>query len=49
VSGAHYSLFYFNWNDLGILFLVFLIFGGIQTLGVGIWLGMRLGKMKSEE
>ena len=49
VENAHYSLFYFNWNDLGILFLVFLIFGGIQTLGVGIWLGMRLRKMKSEE
>ena len=49
VEIAHYSLFYLNWNDLGILFLIFLIFGGIQTLGVGIWLGMRLRKMKSEE
>ena len=49
VENAHYSLFYLNWNDLGILFLIFLIFGGIQTLGVGIWLGMRLRKMKSEE
>ena len=49
VENANSSLFYFNWNDLGILFLIFLIFGGIQTLGVGIWLGMRLRKMKSEE
>ena len=49
VENAHYSLFHFDWNNLGILFLIFLTFGGIQTLGVGIWLGMRLRKMKSEE
>jgi len=49
VENARYSLFHFDWNNLGILFLIFLIFGGIQTLGVGIWLGMRLRKMKSEE
>lgn len=48
VENARYSLFHFDWNNLGILFLIFLIFGGIQTLGVGIWLGMRLRKMKSE-
>ena len=48
VENARYSLFHFNWNNLGILFLIFLTFGGIQTLGVGIWLGMRLRKMKSE-
>ena len=48
VENARYSLFHFNWNNLGILFLIFLIFGGIQTLGVGIWLGMKLKKMKSE-
>ena len=48
VENARYSLFYFNWNNLGILFLIFLTFGGIQTLGVGIWLGMKLKKMKSE-
>ena len=49
VENTRYSLFHFDWNNLGILFLIFLIFGGIQTLGVGIWLGMRLRKMKSEE
>ena len=49
VENARYSLFHFNWNNLGILFLIFVTFGGIQTLGVGIWLGMRLRKMKSEE
>ena len=48
VENARYSLFHFDWNNLGILFLIFLIFGGIQTLGVGIWLGMKLKKMKSE-
>ena len=48
VENARYSLFHFNWNNLGILFLIFLTFGGIQTLGVGIWLGMKLKKMKSE-
>ena len=48
VENARYSLFHFDWNTLGILFLIFLIFGGIQTLGVGIWLGMKLKKMKSE-
>ena len=48
VETARYSLFYFDWNNLGILFLIFLTFGGIQTLGVGIWLGMKLKKMKSE-
>ena len=48
VENARYSLFYFDWNNLGILFLIFLTFGGIQTLGVGIWLGMKLKKMKSE-
>ena len=48
VETARYSLFHFDWNNLGILFLIFLIFGGIQTLGVGIWLGMKLKKMKSE-
>ena len=48
VENARYSLFHFNWYNLGILFLIFLTFGGIQTLGVGIWLGMKLKKMKSE-
>ena len=48
VENARYSLFHFDWNNLGILFLIFLIFGGIQTLGVGIWLGMKLKKIKSE-
>lgn len=48
VENARYSLFHFDWNNLGILFLIFLIFGGIQALGVGIWLGMKLKKMKSE-
>ena len=48
VENARYSLFHFDWNNLVILFLIFLIFGGIQTLGVGIWLGMKLKKMKSE-
>ena len=48
VENTRYSLFHFDWNNLGILFLIFLIFGGIQTLGVGIWLGMKLKKMKSE-
>ena len=48
VENARYSLFHFDWNNLGILFLIFLIFGGIQTLGVGIRLGMKLKKMKSE-
>lgn len=48
VENARYSLFHFDWNNLGILFLILLIFGGIQTLGVGIWLGMKLKKMKSE-
>ena len=48
VENARYSLFHFDWNNLGILFLIFLIFGGIQTLGVGIWLGMKPKKMKSE-
>ena len=48
VENARYSFFHFDWNNLGILFLIFLIFGGIQTLGVGIWLGMKLKKMKSE-
>ena len=48
VENARYSLFHFDWKNLGILFLIFLIFGGIQTLGVGIWLGMKLKKMKSE-
>ena len=48
VENARYSLFHFDWNNLGILFLIFLTFGGIQTLGVGIWLGMKLKKMKSE-
>ena len=47
VENARYSLFHFNWNNLGILFLIFLTFGGIQTLVVGIWLGMKLKKMKS--
>ena len=31
VENARYSLFHFDWNNLGILFLIFLIFGGIQT------------------
>ena len=48
VENARYSLFHFDWNNLGILFLIFLSFGGIQTLGVGIWLGMKLKKIKSE-
>ena len=48
VENARYSLFHFDWNNLGILFLIVLLFGGIQTLGVGIWLGMKLKKMKSE-